>query len=85
MTSFTSPPGPAPEGSWLFRRAYIYVASLIGLGLIAWLVMKLTGQRELMWLALALVARDAWRETLYIVAPSAQAIVAGIAAWRGRA
>jgi hypothetical protein len=80
-----SSPAPTPEGSWAFRRAYIYVASLIGLGLIAALVLRLTGQRELMWLALALVVRDAWRETLYIVAPSAQAIVAAIAAWRGRA
>ena len=41
---------------------------------------RLEAPRELMWVAVALIVRDAWRETLYIVAPSAQAIVAGLAA-----
>ena len=45
---------------------------------------RLEAPRELMWVAVALIVRDAWRETLYIVAPSAQSIVAGLAAWRGR-
>jgi len=48
-------------------------------------VWRLEAPRELMWVAVALIVRDAWRETLYIVAPSAQSIVAGLAAWRGRA
>ena len=75
---------PQPEGDWRFRRAYTYAATVAGLGLLAVLVWRLEAPRELMWVAVALIVRDAWRETLYIVAPSAQAIVAGLAAWRGR-
>lgn len=75
---------PEPEGNWTWRRLYTFVATIIGLFLLGWIVMKLTGHRELMWVALGLIIRDAWRETLYIVAPSAQAIVAGLDAWRGR-
>jgi hypothetical protein len=75
---------PQPEGDWRFRRLYTYAATVAGLGLLAVLVWRLEAPRELMWVAVALIVRDAWRETLYIVAPSAQAIVAGLAAWRGR-
>ena len=76
---------PRPEGDWLFRRLYTYAATAAGLALLGVLVWRLEAPRELMWVAVALIVRDAWRETLYIVAPSAQAIVAGLAAWRGRA
>ena len=76
---------PKPEGDWRFRRLYTYAATVAGLALLAVLVWRLEAPRELMWVAVALIVRDAWRETLYIVAPSAQAIVAGLAAWRGRA
>ena len=76
---------PKPEGDWRFRRFYTYVATAAGLALLAVLVWRLEAPRELMWVAVALIVRDAWRETLYIVAPSAQSIVAGLAAWRGRA
>ena len=72
--------GPAPEGSWRWRRLYAYASTAAGLALLTWAVVKLNAPRELMWVALALIVRDAWRETLYIVAPSAQAIVAGLAA-----
>ena len=75
---------PQPEGNWTFRRAYTYFATIAGLVLLAVIVAKLSGHRELMWVAIGLIIRDAWRETLYIVAPSAQAIVAGLNAWRGR-
>lgn len=75
---------PTPEGNWVFRRLYTYGATLAGLALLAVLVWRLEAPRELMWVAVALIVRDAWRETLYIVAPSAQAIVAALAAWRGR-
>lgn len=75
---------PTPEGNWRWRRLYTYGTTLTALGLLAAVVIKLNGPRELMWVAVALIVRDAWRETLYIVAPSAQAIVAGVAAWRGR-
>lgn len=74
---------PEPEGNWTYRRVYTYIATAVGLGLLAWIILKLNGPRELMWVAIGLIIRDAWRETLYIVAPSAQAIVAGLAAWRG--
>lgn len=74
---------PEPEGNWTWRRLYTFVATIIGLGLLAWIIVKLNGPRELMWVAIGLIIRDAWRETLYIVAPSAQAIVAGLGAWRG--
>lgn len=77
-------PQPQPEGNWTFRRAYTYLATIAGLILLSVIVAKLSGHRELMWVALGLIIRDAWRETLYIVAPSAQAIVAGLDAWRGR-
>lgn len=76
---------PKPEGDWRFRRLYTYAATVAGLALLAVLVWRLEAPRELMWVAVALIVRDAWRETLYIVAPSAQSIVAGLAAWRGRA
>ena len=76
---------PKPEGDWRFRRVYTYAATVAGLALLAVLVWRLEAPRELMWVAVALIVRDAWRETLYIVAPSAQSIVAGLAAWRGRA
>ena len=76
---------PQPEGDWRFRRVYTYAATVAGLALLTMLVWRLEAPRELMWVAIALLVRDAWRETLYIVAPSAQAIVAGLAAWRGRA
>lgn len=76
---------PEPEGNWTYRRIYTYVFTLFGLMLLTWIVSKLSGHRELMWVAIGLIARDAWRETLYIVAPSAQAIVAGLKAWRGGA
>ncbi|MBA4001693.1 hypothetical protein [Brevundimonas sp.] len=76
--------GPQPEGDWRFRRLYTYAATVAGLAMLAVLVWRLEAPRELMWVAVALIVRDAWRETLYIVAPSAQAIVAGLAAWRGR-
>ena len=75
---------PRPEGDWRFRRLYTYAATVAGLALLAVLVWRLEAPRELMWVAVALIVRDAWRETLYIVAPSAQSIVAGLAAWRGR-
>ena len=75
---------PMPEGDWRWRRLYTYAATVAGLALLAIIVWRLDGPRELMWVAVALIVRDAWRETLYIVAPSAQAIVAGLAAWRGR-
>lgn len=75
---------PQPEGNWTYRRFYTFGATVVGLGLLGWIILKLNGPRELMWVALGLIIRDAWRETLYIVAPSAQAIVAGLAAWRGR-
>ena len=75
---------PAPEGNWRWRRLYTYGTTLAAVALLAVVVIKLNGPRELMWVAVALIVRDAWRETLYIVAPSAQAIVAGVAAWRGR-
>ena len=75
---------PKPEGDWRFRRFYTYAASAGGRGRLAVLVWRLEAPRELMWVAVALIVRDAWRETLYIVAPSAQSIVAGLAAWRGR-
>lgn len=74
---------PRPEGSWAFRRLYVFGGALLGYGLLAYLAIRLEGQRELLWLALALIARDAWRETVYLVAPSAQAMVAGLRAWRG--
>lgn len=77
-------PAPMPEGDWRWRRLYTYAATVAGLGLLAVAVWRLNAPRELMWVAVALIVRDAWRETLYIVAPSAQAIVAGLAAWRGR-
>ena len=73
-----APRTPEPEGNWRWRRIYTYAGAIAGLALLAAIVWKLTGQRELMWVALGLIIRDAWRETLYIVAPSAQAIVAGI-------
>lgn len=76
---------PAPEGDWRWRRLYTYATTIAGLALLAVLVWRLEAPRELMWVATALIVRDAWRETLYIVAPSAQAIVAGLSAWRGRA
>lgn len=75
---------PEPEGNWTWRRAYTYFATIVGLILLGVIVAKLSGHRELMWVAIGLIIRDAWRETLYIVAPSAQAIVAGLGAWRGR-
>lgn len=75
---------PRPEGDWRFRRVYTYAATVAGLALLGVLAWRLEAPRELMWVAVALIVRDAWRETLYIVAPSAQAIVAGLAAWRGR-
>lgn len=74
---------PEPEGNWAWRRLYTYLATTVGLFLLGWIVFKLDGPRELMWVAIGLIIRDAWRETLYIVAPSAQAIVSALGAWRG--
>lgn len=74
---------PEPEGNWAWRRGYTYLFTALGLLLLAVIVAKLDGPRELMWVAIGLIIRDAWRETLYIVAPSAQAIVSALSAWRG--
>ena len=57
---------PPAEVRWLWRRLYVYAASLAnsaGVGLILW---RLNDPQTLKWLGLALIAANVVMATLYL-------------------
>lgn len=62
---------PLPEPSMFWRRWLTVGFSIIASGLIGWIIFKMGGDRELMWVALALVLSDFLGKLLYMAGASA--------------
>ena len=81
--AMTTPPGALPEGRWLWRRLYVFSATL---GL--WLLLRQTVSRtppdRLPQLADGLIHLLALILVLYLVAPTAQQLIEMLAALRLR-
>lgn len=75
--------GPLAEGQWLWRRLYVFAASLMLWRLLASVVERATPQ-TLPEIADGLMALLALTLVLYLVAPTAQQLVALIANLRLR-
>ncbi|QLQ12164.1 MAG: hypothetical protein HZY74_01155 [Brevundimonas sp.] len=79
--------GPAAqvhaEGRWVWRRAYVYAASL-GLGLILMRLAERADLADLPMLARAITGLMALMAVLYLVGPTAQQLIAFVAELRAR-
>lgn len=81
-------PAPAPtpglpEARWFWRRLYVYVASVLGWGLLTWAVAR-TPPQGLPAVAHGLMILLGVTMVLYLVAPSAQQLAAVFADLRLR-
>lgn len=72
MTVEQDPQDPLPEPSWTFRRWFTWLVMAVCLGLVAWIVWKLTESSHLAGVAYALVGLCALLATYYLIAPSAE-------------
>ena len=84
----TEPRTPAPnsglpEARWLWRRLYVYAASVIGWGLLTWSVAR-TPPSSMASVAHGLMILLGVTMVLYLVAPSAQQLAAVFAEMRLR-
>ena len=74
------PQDPLPESSFKFRRAYSYAVTLLCLAGVGWIIHKLVEAVHLAGVAYGLIGLCALLATLYLIAPSAEAIVKMISA-----
>lgn len=72
-----------PEARWLWRRLYVYAASIIGWSLLSWSVAK-TPPASMVAVAHGLMVLLGVTMVLYLVAPSAQQLAAVFAEVRLR-
>ena len=84
----TEPGTPAsnaglPEARWLWRRLYVYAASVVGWGLLTWTVAR-TPPQSMAAVAHGLMILLGVTMVLYLVAPSAQQLAAVFAEMRLR-
>lgn len=77
-------PAPGlPEARWLWRRLYVYAASVVGWSLLAWSVAR-TPPSSMAAVAHGLMVLLGVTMVLYLVAPSAQQLAAVFAEMRLR-
>ena len=79
----TNPQDPLPEIKTPWRRAYSYATTLITLGLVGYIVARLTAAEQLAEIAFWLICLNALIATYYMIAPSAEEIVRTIKAAAG--
>lgn len=85
MTHSRTPPvnSGLPEARWLWRRLYVYAASVVGWSLLAWSVAR-TPPQSMAAVAHGLMVLLGVTMVLYLVAPSAQQLAAIFAEMRLR-
>lgn len=71
------------ESQWKFRRIFTYGVTAIALILLAVIVARAEAG-DLKTVAWALILLIALLATYYLIAPTAEHIVAAIAAWKGK-
>lgn len=71
------------EAKWTWRRLYTYGVTVAALALLAVIVWRIDagGLKGVAWGLIALIGLLA---TYYLIAPTAEHIVAALRAWRGR-
>jgi hypothetical protein len=74
---------PAPEPTWKYRRAYVYALTLLACVGIGVALARMSGA-DAKIVALALVGLVALISTYYLIAPTAENIVATVQAWRAQ-
>lgn len=62
-----------PEPNWTFRRLVVIGSTLIVNSLLAYIVIA-APPAALMWIALALIIKNVWTESVYLIAPSSEYI-----------
>lgn len=85
MTDFPEEKGPSPlaEGRWLWRRLYVFATS-VGAWLLLDRLIAATPPEAAPRLAQGLMTLLALTMVLYLVAPSAQQLIASLGALPGR-
>lgn len=78
-----APTAGLPEARWLWRRLYVYIASVVGWSLLAWSVGR-TPPQGMASVAHGLMVLLGVTMVLYLVAPSAQQLAAVFAEMRLR-
>jgi len=76
------PQDPLPESQFFWRRLFSYLACLILLGLLAFIVTRIEGDPELATIAKWLIGLIALLMTYYMIAPSAEQLARIIQAAR---
>lgn len=71
------------EAQWTFRRIYTYGVTVAALILLAVIVAR-AAAGDLKGIAYGLIVLIALLATYYLIAPTAEHIVAAIAAWKGK-
>ena len=70
------------ESKWTFRRLYTYAVTLVAAVLLGICVWRMA-EADLRGVALSLVGLIALLATYYLIAPTAEHIVAALRAWKG--
>ena len=79
----TDPQDPLPEATWTWRRVFTYAVTAALLALLAYVIPRMPAA-ELKGVAYWLIALVWTSITYYLIAPSAEHIVAVIQAWSTR-
>lgn len=65
---------PPPEPKWGWRRFYTFLVTVVGLGLVGWIIHKIAPGVPGAGIAYGLIGLVGWIGTLYLVGPSADEV-----------